>query len=451
MAEALILSTLISLIFFGISVFFLKILKSKENPIQTLIIGFAIFVVCLNTPIRYFPIKEFAGAIPFILAGISLFLISKSKNWLSWRFYWHIYVMLVIGVAFRLWFATMNGVVTSIEPTTNHDDLYYIYTSSWLHDNAFNPPGESSDRAISYQHSAPINSMVLPRVGAESVTALMANILNLEIHVAYALLNAIGFLFLTLGILDIATKDISNTKESFVKYALILIIPNIGFIWANNNFPTLWGLVLVCGIQYQIHQFVKIPQKSEVIKVALLISALVCTYPELLTVVFFIFAFYIVFLKEVSFKNKVITVFSIGLVSILLVPFAYFDILRVASTTLTATGRSGGFSFDYFGLFTLPHKLMDYLSASSGFISTPWQYLMSLFFLLFMMNLSRYEFQDVIGLIAGVALLVAFMFLKNDAYGLMKAIEFSALPIAILVCRSIFNSAEAIYESKYKN
>ena len=103
------------------------------------------------------------------------------------------------------------------------------------------------------------------------MTAFLANGFNMGVHGAYVVLNALGLSLLCLGILNISAKDVLNKKETLIKYVLIYIIPSVGFVWANNNFPTLWGLVFLCGIQYQV-SFQRYYSKENLLKIALLIA-----------------------------------------------------------------------------------------------------------------------------------------------------------------------------------
>ncbi len=444
----LFVSLFIPLIFLGIGSTFLKFHVIKENIIQTVFIGFSILVVVVNLLIRFFPVKDFSNIFYLIFVGVLLFAILKIKKWIHWIEFWHVYAMFIVAIAFRFWFGAVDGVVTTVQPTTNHDDIYYVYTAAWLNDNIFSHVNNFSDRAISYQYSAPINSMVLPRVGIESIVALAADIFKIEIHVAYFVLNSIGFALLILSLLNIVTEDLSGRKEACIKYFLIFIIPNIGFVWANNNFPTLWGLILVAAIQYQVHKSLKSTNASDLVKISLLISALVCIYPELLTIVVFIFAFYVLSSNRLSWAIKVISLLSIGTISIIISPFAYLDVFHVASTTMTATARSSELSFDFFSSLIIIYKLVDFVGASSGFFALPWQYLIASSVLIFLIVAFRSVGDDIKGLVLGSLLLIIVMNLKNDAYGLMKAVEFSSLPVSILFCRFVFNSTKNLYVYK---
>ncbi|WP_429948488.1 hypothetical protein ACQYWY_16365 [Comamonas sediminis] len=341
--------------------------------------------------------------------------------------------------------------MTTIEPTQNHDDIYYIFTSSWLNDNPFNPLIAPADRSLTYQYSAPINSQVLPRVGAESITAFFSNIFNLDIHIAYAIMNAMGYSILCAALLNISVVDIREKKEILFKYIVIFLVPSLGFIWANNNFPTLWGLLLVCGIQYQLYQSRLNFRKADILKIALLTSALICTYPELLTIVIFVFAFFIIPAKNSLARYKILAIIFVGLVTIFLVPFAYFDIFNVAKTTISATNSSGGFSPKYAEFLVMPYKMMDYVGEINNFSSPILQYVISLFFLLLLMTVKNKDVCDIYGLIAGSSLLIIYMFAKNDSYGLMKAIEFATISVSVILSRLIYNSVSAAYEFKIKS
>jgi|GEM_PF-5069002 len=451
MLEVLSTSLLILMVFIGLGGALSLLTKSEDNLIQTLIIGVAVFIVILNAPIRYWSIRHIFFPLFTFAFLISLAVLYKNRN----RYFKCdaiiVYVILLVGFGYRLFFATVNGVVTTIEPTQNHDDIYYIFTSSWLNDNPFNPLIAPADRSLTYQYSAPINSQVLPRVGAESITAFFSNIFNLDIHIAYAIMNAMGYSILCAALLNISVVDIREKKEILFKYIVIFLVPSLGFIWANNNFPTLWGLLLVCGIQYQLYQSRLNFRKADILKIALLTSALICTYPELLTIVIFVFAFFIIPAKNSLARYKILAIIFVGLVTIFLVPFAYFDIFNVAKTTISATNSSGGFSPKYAEFLVMPYKMMDYVGEINNFSSPILQYVISLFFLLLLMTVKNKDVCDIYGLIAGSSLLIIYMFAKNDSYGLMKAIEFATISVSVILSRLIYNSVSAAYEFKIKS
>ncbi len=419
-----------------------------------LVLGFAI-IVCLMNLLMYFFSGEVAGWLAFIV------IVGGACIWCMWggggavashaSFYEFNYshgVFLLFGVAVLVWrlFGSFSlGYLAPLEGTGNHDELWYVFVADWLLNFGLN--GEFVDSPdFPYFSAVGVNIGTLPRVGAESLVVFFSAISGAKIYQVYPVLFAVGSL---LFIYSCALgAQVLGRRDPAFYYILVLVVaisPVSLFIYGNGNFSTIFGLVFL-GAYYWFLNFA-LGEKEDIfcaIPCGVFMGAIISTYPELLSVAApatLVISVQAVLLRKGGWGKVFVKVTLCGVVALLSAPAASYKMLVVLSTTGAAMLGDNviypelfsSISVFNFGLlfFAFDDRIfLEYFGVGGVFLVG------SILVVTAIMAPGKI-ISSSFGLLIGCICVFVMFWAKNYGYGGMKAIEFIALPLSLIIGASI--------------
>jgi hypothetical protein len=360
---------------------------------------------------------------------------------------------LLLGSAvlvWRLWSAWTIGRLTPFEGNWSHDDLWYNFVADWLSRHSLRDPVQN-DPNFPFFAAAGVDIGTLPRIGAESLTVFVSAISDTAITQAYVVTFAIGSIFLiyasALGLL--ADRE-WRRYDLWASVVIIAIAPAYLFIFANSNYSTCFGLAFLGAAYWFLHRaLVDWGDQTAAPAAGIFIGALISCYPELLTIALpaalTLLGHVTVTRKRAGWRRGVTCLAVVGLIATLMAPRSVWTMLTVFLTTTTAVMQSSSESYlniiiKNMSWHSFPLEIFllepDYIAPSDRFIGylDGSKALVASAILFFSLSLvPRVIWSAASGLIVGGSLVLVAMWMRGYGYGVMKAIEFLALPLTMMV------------------
>jgi len=344
-------------------------------------------------------------------------------------------------LCWRLWSQAKLGALVPVEGTGNADELWYIFIADWLRAHSLVEP-IPSDPAYPLSAAAGVNLGLLPRIGAESLVVLFSGASGMSVEQVYpALFASAAVLFgfaASQGFLEEAER---NWKFLALALFAIMISPVALFIYGNENFATMWGLVFLAGYYWNIQEALSGAQgKSSIVAAGVFLGALLATYPELLAVAGP--ASVLLYLQSVVRRRRSwLAGFGVlalsGLTAVAVAPYGAFGAFKVLATGASSAQGPNVIFPDLFVNLTPSNLVLTLLTFDTkvveqhfGTLGVP---LVSAILVLALLFAPKRVWLAT-GALALACLPVFAMFWRsNYGYGGMKAIEFLALPAATLL------------------
>jgi hypothetical protein len=405
-----------------------------------LMFGIAVLVCAMNVLLRFFPGVSSAWMIVALLGAGALWGWKQGGIAGTNRKAHACMLLFALGLlCWRLAGQAGIGALVPLEGTGNPDELWYIFSADWLRAHSLADPFPS-DPVYPLAAAAGVNLGLLPRIGAESLLVLFSAVGGTPLEQVYPLLFAIAAVLFgfaaSQGFLQEAGRD-----WKFLPLALLAVAlsPVALFIYGNENFATMWGLVFVAGYYWNVQRALWEEDRSAIVAAGVFLGALLATYPELLaiagpaTVIVYLQG---VVRKRSSWLGGIGTLALCGLIAAAIAPYA-----ALATFKVLATGASSaqGPNVIYPDLFTSlsPANLVltllafdtKVLDQQLGSMGVPFAGIVLVLALLFA---PRRVWLATAGLALACLPVLAMFWRANYGYGGMKAIEFMALPAATL-------------------
>lgn len=406
-----------------------------------LMLGLAILVCAMNVLLRYFPGTSAAWISVAVLLAIGLGRWASSGVTSGNRKAVACAVIFALGLlGWRLLEQLKAGALIPIEGA-GHDELWYIFSAEWLRTHSLADPFlQVSGYPLTSVPAANLGS--LPRIGSESLLVLFSGISGTPIDQVYPALAALGAVLFgfaaSQGFLQEADGD-----WKFLPLALLAVAasPVALFIYGNENFATMWGLVFLAGYYWNVQRLLSgLPSRSGIAVAGIFLGALLATYPELLAIagpasmVLFIQA---IIRDRKSWPASVGTLASCGVVAAVAAPFAVFTAFKVLATGAAAAQGQNIFYPDLFTTLSPANLVVTLLAFDTGTVSRHLGMVgpavASIVLVLALLFAPRRVWSATAGMALGSLFVLCIFWRSNYGYGGMKAIEFMALPAATLI------------------
>ncbi len=416
-----------------------------------IIFGMAILVCGMNVLLHFIPglSASWALLVGILIATLIVFRIHFVDLVNKKGFIWVIIAISLVIFGLRLLPLLKLGVLVPFEGTGNHDDIFYLFTADWLLEHSLLQQ-YPADPSFPFYSSVLTNITILPRIGAESLLIFISAICGMTVLQVYPVLFALASV---LFVFSVALAFVDDPKADLLSFVTVLVVSSLSpvalFIFENNNFATLFGLIFLSGFYWYLqHVLFHSDSKGDVIASGIFLGALVATYPELLSVAIpAMFFMLLLALKRDStrwiyYLKKII---QGVMVSLVVAPYAVVEAIKVLATITSAVQvessicgslctslSSMSFVLTIFTFITW-HKTGFFANAGIG--------LASAVFLATMLLAPRKLLWNSAGLLMGCMIILAMCLVKNYEYGLMKAIEFFTLPLSALLSGSVVSLA----------
>lgn len=407
-----------------------------------LALGAALLVCAMNVLLHFFPGNSSAWMTLAVLGACAL------AGWKTRSLFTHAgkagacALMFALGLlCWRLLGQIKTGALVPIEGTGIHDELWYIFTADWLRTHSL-ADAFPHNPAYPLSSVAGANLGTLPRIGAESLLALFSSIAGAPLEQVYPVLFAIAAVLFgfsaSLGFLREADGD-----WAFLALALLAVAlsPVALFIYGNENFATMWGLVFLGGYYWTVgHALAGDASRGNIVAAGIFLGALLATYPELLAVavpasaVLFVLA---VVRDRTAWLASAKTLSLCALVALVVAPFAVATAFKVLTTGAAAAQGPNLFYPDVFTSITPANMVLTLLAfdteAVRRYLGEAGPLFASMVLVLALLFAPRRVWLATAGLALGSLAVLAIFWRQNYGYGGMKAIEFMALPAATLL------------------
>jgi len=407
-----------------------------------LMLGFAVLVCTMNILLRYFPGVSCAWIIVVLLAAVAPW--GWKKGGLAGTSRKASACVLLFTVALVFWRLSSQanmGNLVPIEGTGNSDELWYIFIADWLRAHGLADP-YPSDPAYPLAAAAGVNIGLLPRIGAESLLVLFSAAGSTPVEHVYPVLFTLAAVLFgfaaSQGFLQETERD-----WKFLPLALLAIAvsPVALFIYGNENFATMWGLVFLAGYYWNVQRALWEEGGGSAIAAAgVFLGALLATYPELLAIAGP--ASVLLYLQGVVRKRSSwLANFGIlvlcALVATAVAPYAAQATLKVLTTGASSAQGPNVIFPDLFTNLTPGNLALTLLAFDTkvmtrqlGSMGVPFAGIVVVLALLFA---PKRVWLATAALALACLPVFAMFWRSNYGYGGMKAIEFMALPAATLL------------------
>lgn len=407
-----------------------------------LALGAALLVCAMNLLLRRFPGESAAW---MILAALGALGIAgwRARAFAGTNRKAAVCVLLfALGLlCWRLLGQLKMGALTPIEGTGIHDELWYIFTADWLQGHSLAHPFPS-DPAYPLASVGGANLGALPRFGAESLLVLFASIGGTPLDQVYPLLFAFAAILFGFAAMQGFLREAEGDWK-FLPLAMLAVAlsPVALFIYGNENFATLWGLIFLAGYYWNVQQALAAgASRATILAAGIFLGALLATYPELLAIAgpaSAILLVQAVLRDRKAWLLSARTLVLAALVAVVAAPFAVFTALKVLATG-AAAAQGGNIFFPHVYSDLTPANLVVSLlafdtSAVTRYLGSSGPALASAVLVLALLFTPKRVWSATAALALGSLLVLAMFWKNNYGYGGMKAIEFMALPVATLL------------------
>ena len=359
---------------------------------------------------------------------------------------------IVLFLIWRLFPAISLGSMVPFEGTGNHDELWYVFTARWLKENSLLTTFISDVRypAIS---AVATNLGILPRLGSESLLVFFSSLTGYSIERVFQPIFALSsalICFLIYTGMKSACRDIYSSAIALIGIA---VLPVGLFIYGNNNYATLIGLVLVMAWNWTFISALDRPGNiSFALIPGLCFGALIATYPEILVLIGvaapITIALKIFERPRPSIRKVVLTTFIAFISGFIFAPFAAWDAIRVLLTTTSAINNPTHMYAEFFSqnsfsalilLFTTMDSTIPYLKL--GIIGSS---IYAAAILIHYFYVTMQILRGIIGLLIGSLIVLVICWGKNYGYGGMKAVEILFPPLGVVSAAALALAADRI-------
>ncbi|MCC2960812.1 hypothetical protein LK540_10280 [Massilia sp. IC2-278] len=363
--------------------------------------------------------------------------------------------MLLFAVGMLCWRLSGQASMAALVPmegTGNADELWYIFTADWLRTHSL-AAAFPSDPAYPLSAAAGVNLGLLPRIGAESLLVLFSGISGMPLEQVYPVLFALGAVLFGFAASQGFLQEARNDWK-FLALALLAVAlsPVALFIYGNENFATMWGLVFLAGYYWNVQQALADGGgRGNMLAAGIFLGALLATYPELLAIAG---PASVLLYLQVAVRKRALSLSSIhilvlcAVVAAFAAPFAALATIKVLATGASAAQGPNVIFPTLFADMTPANLLLTLLAfdtkvmalrlGGSGVLLGGIVLAAALLFAPRRVWLGT-------GALALACLPVFAMFWRSHyGYGGMKAIEFMALPVATLLGAAAGSAAPAL-------